>query len=63
MATPAHTSPEAGVLASGLVKSFNGPEGRVHAANPRSMVRPLAFSSASRSGSVPVSASTSVDLP
>jgi ABC-2 type transport system ATP-binding protein len=31
MATPAPTSPEAGVQACGLVKSFNGPEGRVHA--------------------------------
>jgi ABC-2 type transport system ATP-binding protein len=31
MATPAPTSPEAGVQAIGLVKSFNGPEGRVHA--------------------------------
>src|SRR6516165_8647549 len=31
MATPAPASPEAGVQARKLVKSFNGPEGRVHA--------------------------------
>ena len=39
------------------------PEGSVVEAKPRSIVRPRAFSSAKRSGSVPVSASTSVDLP
>ena len=39
------------------------PEGRVVDPNPKSMVNPRAFSSANRSGSVPVSASTSVDLP
>ena len=37
--------------------------GSVVNANPRSMVSPRSFSSAKRSGSVPVSASTSVDLP
>ena len=39
------------------------PDGSVVVAKPRSMVRPRAFSSANRSGSVPVSASTRVDLP
>ena len=39
------------------------PDGSVVWANPRSIVRPRRFSSASRSGSVPVSASTSDDLP
>ena len=39
------------------------PEGSVVNAKPRSIVSPRVFSSASRSGSVPVRASTSVDLP
>ena len=39
------------------------PLGSVHHAKPRSMVRPRAFSSAQRSGSMPLSASTSVLLP
>ena len=39
------------------------PPGSVHQAKPRSMVRPRAFSSAQRSGSMPLSASTSVLLP
>ena len=39
------------------------PDGSVVQAKPRSMVRPRVFSSAKRSGSMPVRASTSVDLP
>jgi hypothetical protein len=39
------------------------PEGSAVQANPRSMVMPRRRSSAHRSGSVPVSARTSVDLP
>ena len=39
------------------------PDGSSAAANPRSMVSPRSFSSVSRSGSVPVRAFTSVDLP
>ena len=44
-------------------KPTSRPDGRVVQANPRSMVRPRAFSSASRSGSVPVRAWISADLP
>ena len=44
-------------------KPTSRPEGRVVAAKPRSIVMPRAFSSAHRSGSVPVRARTSVDLP
>src|SRR2546429_4059440 len=39
------------------------PLGKVMCAKPRSMVIPRRFSSASRSGSIPVRAVTSVDLP
>ena len=39
------------------------PDGRSVQANPRSMVSPRRFSSAQRSGSIPVRARTSVDLP
>ena len=39
------------------------PSGSTSCANPSSMVMPRCFSSARRSGSVPVSACTSVDLP
>ena len=41
----------------------SAPDGRTLDAKPRSIVRPRAFSSAKRSGSVPVSARTSDDLP
>ena len=39
------------------------PDGRVVQANPRSMVSPRFFSSAHRSGSLPVRACTNVDFP
>ena len=39
------------------------PDGNVVQAKPRSMVRPRAFSSANRSGSIPVSPRTRVDFP
>ena len=41
----------------------SSPPGSVSHAKPRSMVMPRSFSSRSRSGSMPVSLSTSVDLP
>ena len=41
----------------------SAPEGSVVQANPRSIVMPRRRSSAHRSGSIPVSARTSVDLP
>ena len=44
-------------------KRIPAPDGSVVWANPRSIVRPRRFSSSKRSGSVPVSASTSDDLP
>ncbi len=44
-------------------KPISMPDGNVANAKPKSMVRPRAFSSGKRSGSVPVSASTSDDLP
>src|SRR5581483_10259838 len=39
------------------------PEGRVHQANPRSIVSPRRFSSASRSGSMPVRRTSRLDFP
>ena len=44
-------------------KLIPAPDGSVVCAKPRSIVSPRRFSSSNRSGSVPVSASTSVDLP
>ena len=44
-------------------KASCSPDGRVSQAKPRSMVRPRRRSSSQRSGSIPVSARTSVDLP
>ena len=44
-------------------KASRRPDGSVVQAKPRSMVRPRAFSSAKRSGSIPVRARTRVDLP
>ena len=45
------------------IKESLRPDGRVVKAKPKSIVRPRFFSSASRSGSVPVRARTRVDLP
>src|SRR5205085_5198760 len=44
-------------------KAISRPDGNVVQAKPRSMVRPRAFSSANRSGSIPVRPNTSVDFP
>ena len=44
-------------------KAMPAPEGSTVWAKPRSMVSPRRFSSANRSGSVPVRASTREDLP
>ena len=43
--------------------AIRSPEGSLSHANPRSMVMPRRFSSAHRSGSIPVRARSRVDLP
>ena len=57
-----HVLDETNVAGTSMNDSFRPDERSVNA-KPKSIVRPRSFSSVSRSGSVPVSARTKVDLP